>query len=77
MSTDLLSDIERFLSETGMSERAFCRAVGNGRLLASLRRGITPERQRPVRMWPDTEAKIRRFMDVERQRRAPAKTVAA
>lgn len=70
MQNRLLSDIETFLAETGMSERTFCRSVGNGRLIAALRSGVTPMRGRPIRMWPDTEAKIRRFMDVERQRRA-------
>jgi hypothetical protein len=69
MST-LLSDIEAFLAETGMGEYRFgIRAVRNGRLIERLRQGTTPERGKPVRIWPETEREIRDFMAAERARR--------
>lgn len=55
MKTKLLSDIDAFLSETGMGEYRFgLLAVRNGRLLERLRAGR--------RIWPETEAEIRAFM---------------
>lgn len=55
MTTHLLSEIDAFLAETGMSDYRFgIRAASNGRLLERLReRG---------RVWPETEMKIRAFM---------------
>jgi len=75
MNNTLLADIEAFLAETGMHEYRFgMLAAKNGRLVERLRGGTTPKRNRPVRIWPDTEMQIRAFMMAERQRRA---TVAA
>lgn len=69
MSTPLLTEIDRFLSETGMSEYTFgFKAVKNGRLVERLRQGQT-EKGRPIRVWPETEQEIRAFMRFERQRR--------
>jgi hypothetical protein len=69
MQTNLLHDIDDFLASTGMGEYRFgILAARNGRLLERLRAGTTPK-GRPVRVWPDTEAQIRSFMDVERVRR--------
>lgn len=72
MRTDLLSEIERFLTETGMGEYRFgLAAVKNGRLVERLRAGRTPG-GKPVRIWPETEMQIRAFMVAERQRRREA-----
>lgn len=69
MST-LLSDIEAFLNETGMTEANFCRAVGNGRLMQRLRH--VGKRGKPGRIWPDTERQVRDFMAIERAKRQVA-----
>jgi len=52
---NLLSEIEAFLTATGMGESYFGKlAAGNSELVARLRN------QR--RVWPETEKKIRSFM---------------
>lgn len=52
---NLLSEIEAFLTATGMGESYFGKlAAGNSELVARLRN------QR--RVWPETERKIRSFM---------------
>jgi hypothetical protein len=62
MSAPLLSDIDDFLRETGMSPGYFgWRAASNWRLVERLRDGR--------RIWPETEAQIRDFMISERSRR--------
>lgn len=72
MRTNLLTDIEAFLSETGMGEYRFgLLAAKNGRLVERLRAGMTPK-GKPVRIWPETEMQIRVFMTAERQKRAVA-----
>jgi len=72
MRTNLLTDIEAFLQETGMGEYRFgLLAAKNGRLLERLRSGTTPK-GKPVRIWPETEMQIRAFMMSERQRRQVA-----
>lgn len=72
MRTNLLSDIDVFLGETGMGEYRFgLLAVRNGRLVERLRAGTTPK-GRPVRIWPETEMQIRAFMMAERQKRGVA-----
>lgn len=69
MRTNLLTDIDAFLSETGMGEYRFgLLAAKNGRLVERLRSGTTPK-GKPVRIWPETEMQIRAFMMSERQRR--------
>jgi hypothetical protein len=51
----LLSDIEEFLTETGMGPSYFGkRAAGNSELVERLRAG--------GRVWPDTEERVREFM---------------
>lgn len=71
MADTLLSDIEQFLSETGMGEYRFgLRAARNGRLVERLRAGTTPEKGKPVWVRPETEQTIRDFMADERARRA-------
>lgn len=69
MST-LLPDIETFLRETGMSERAFARSIGNGAFFQRLR--SVDKRGRPRRVWQETEQSIRAFMDAERAKRRAA-----
>lgn len=70
MTDALLSDIEEFLSETGMKEYTFgFHAARNGRLVERLRAGQTPK-GRPVRIWPETAKQIRDFMKAERRARA-------
>lgn len=62
MSATLLSEIETFLAETGMSEYRFgYRAVKNGRLVNRLRDGR--------RVWPETVDAVRGFMAAERELR--------
>ncbi|MGS4945547.1 hypothetical protein ACVDG3_08715 [Meridianimarinicoccus sp. RP-17] len=60
---DLLPQVELFLRETGMSAYrfGFC-AVSNGRLVERLRLRR--------RIWPETRARVERFMADERARRA-------
>ena len=71
MATPLLTEIESFLRETGMSEYRFgLLAVKNGRLVERLRDG-TPK-GKPARIWPETEMQVRAFIMAERQRRAEA-----
>lgn len=73
MTNTLLSDIERFLADTGMGEHRFgYLAARNGRLLERLRSGTTAKRGKPVRVWPETEQQIRDFMAAERERRSVA-----
>jgi hypothetical protein len=67
MDGTLISEIDKFLAETGMSEAAFCRAVGNGRLFERLRR--IGKRGKPGRLWPENEMEIRAFMISHRAKR--------
>lgn len=67
MHENLITEIDRFLGETGMSEAAFCRAIGNGRLFQRLRR--IGKRGKPGRVWPENEMTIRAFMLAERAKR--------
>lgn len=60
MKPNLLSDIEAFLTETGMGAFRFgWLATKNGRLVERLRSG--------GRIWPETEAEVRAFMIAERR----------
>lgn len=62
MTQKLLTEIQEFLAETGMSAYRFgYRAVRNGRLVERLEAGR--------RIWPETEIEARAFMRAERQRR--------
>lgn len=55
MKQPLISEIETFLAETGMSPYRFgFEAVRNGRLVDRLRNNR--------RIWPDTEDRVRAFM---------------
>lgn len=70
MNDTLLSEIEDFLSETGMTAYRFgFLAAKNGRLVERLREGVTPQ-GKPVRIWPETAQQVRAFMRAERQKRA-------
>lgn len=72
MTTTLLREIDEFLQDTGMGEYRFgLLAVQNGRLVERLRAGQTPT-GRPARIWPETEDRIRAFMQTERARRESA-----
>lgn len=52
---ELLSEIEGFLTRTGMSPTAFGRgSLGDPCLVPDLKEGR--------RLWPETEAKVRAFM---------------
>lgn len=70
MQSQILTEIEAFLAETGMSERAFARGVGNGALFQRLR--TVGVRGKPGRLWPETESRVRSFMAEERRIRAVA-----
>lgn len=55
MASSLLHDIETFLLSTEIAESAFGRgAVNDWKFVRDLRSGR--------RIWPETEAKVRRFM---------------
>lgn len=72
MATSLLTEIDEFLSETGMTPYMFgYSAVKNGRLVERLRAGVTPE-GKPVRIWPETEQQIRKFIRTQRAKRGVA-----
>lgn len=72
MSSDLLTEIEAFLTETGMHEQRFgFLAVKNRKLVDRLRKGVTPQGKRH-RIWPETEMEVRAFIRAERQRRKVA-----
>jgi len=69
MSDVLLTEIEKFLSDTGMGEYRFgLRAARNGRLIERLRAGTTPT-GKPVWIRPETVEQIREFMRAERAAR--------
>ncbi|UAB76991.1 hypothetical protein INR77_09035 [Erythrobacter sp. SCSIO 43205] len=60
MENTLLKDIEAFVARHNMAESTFGReALGDWRLINEMR---GEGRDRPRRIWPETEAKIRRFM---------------
>lgn len=64
----LLPDIEAFCTTHGLTWTAFGRmALGDPHLVSDLKgvargKGNQPRRTFPRRLWPETEAKIRRFM---------------
>lgn len=69
MMHNLLTDIEAFLTETGMGHFRFgLLAAKNGRLVERLRAGQT-EKGKPVLIRPETEHRVRDFMAVERAKR--------
>jgi hypothetical protein len=62
MSNSLLSDIQSFLAESGMSASYFGRcACGNSELVERLKSGR--------RVWPDTEVRVRAWMLANAHRR--------
>lgn len=62
MNPKLLTDIDDFLAETGMTAGYFgWKAARNWRLVERLKDGR--------RVWPETEAEVRGFMISERKRR--------
>jgi hypothetical protein len=70
-SHPLLADIEAFIATHGMAESTFGRdAVNDWKFIGDLRGGGD---KRPRRVWPETEAKVRRFMATYK----PAPTQAA
>lgn len=66
MTSKLLTDIDDFLRESGMTEGYFgWKAARNWRLLERLRAGR--------RIWPETEAEVRAFIiDARRQKAGKA-----
>lgn len=71
--SNLLSEIEAFLAETGMGPSYFGKqACGNSEIVARLKEGR--------RVWPETETRVRAFILSERRSnrsRAPAPKEAA
>lgn len=66
----LLSDIEAFCTTHGMAESNFgLQALDDKNLIPDLR---GDKRGRPRRLWPETEAKVRRFMATYRPESAAA-----
>lgn len=56
----LLADIDAFLEAHGMAESTFGReAVNDWKFISDLRGNAE---RKPRRIWPETEAKVRRFM---------------
>lgn len=65
MAQNLISEIEAFKTETGLSDhRIGMLLASNGKLIERLRSGR--------RIWPDTEERIRENLTRERQKRLPA-----
>lgn len=63
MTTELLREIDEFMAEYRIGEHRFgILAINNGRLVERLRKG--------GRIWPETEERVRTFMEDERARRA-------
>lgn len=63
MANDLLSEIEKFQAETGLSDhRVGIILARNGRLMERLR---NPKR----RIWPETAAQVRLALEAERRKR--------
>lgn len=61
--SDLLSDVLAFCEVHGISHSTFGRrAVKDARFVADLQGGENSKTGKPRRLWPDTEAKVRRFM---------------
>lgn len=66
----LLGEIDAFLAETGMGESYFGKAaVGNSEVVARLRRGR--------KVWPDTEARLRSFILMRREKMDGKRKVSA
>lgn len=62
-SDPILTEIDAFLSDTGMGASYFGKkAVGNSEIVARLRAG--------GRIWPETRAKLRSFIRAERAGRS-------
>ena len=60
MNSDLLTKLEKFKAETGLSDhRVGILTANNGRLLPRLRNGH--------RVWPDTEAEILERIGAQRE----------
>lgn len=73
MATNLLTEVEEFLTETGMKPYLFgYKSCRNGRLVDRLRAGVTPEQRKPVLLRPETEKAIRKFICDERAKRLVA-----
>lgn len=58
--SSLLDDIAAFIEVHSMTERQFGELAINDKNVIPQMRG--ENRSRPRRIWPETEAKIRRFM---------------
>lgn len=68
MTSTLLSDVEKFLAETGMHPQQFGKkAAGNARLVERL---SSETRYGKGRVWPETEMKIRVYMASHKQQAA-------
>lgn len=60
MHNNILSEIDAFLAAHGMAESTFGReSVGDWKLVSDLR---GKGRDKPRRLWPETETKVRHFM---------------
>lgn len=67
---NLATDIEKFLSETGLAESTFGeKALNDRHFVKQLRKGR--------RVWPETEQKIRAFMSEYKPADLPETTEAA
>ncbi len=66
MHDDILSEVEQFARDTGLSDhRVGILLANNGRLIERLRNPSS-------RVWPETVARIRAAIDRERRHRAAA-----
>lgn len=74
MEAHLITEIDKFLAETGMGEYRFgLLAAKNGRLVERLRQGTTPK-GKPVLVRPETEQQVRAFIA---ERRAGSSEIAS
>lgn len=70
MQSNLLTEIEAFIATHRMAESTFGRdALGDWRFIDELR---GKGRDKPRRIWPETEAKVRHFMATYRPESAAA-----
>lgn len=66
--TDILSEIDTFMTEHGLSEAQFCRVINHGRFFERLNHAES--RGKPYRIWPETERRIREAMRQYREKAA-------
>lgn len=67
--SNIIADIDAFIQVHGLSESQFGTLALNDKNLIAQLRG--DGRSRPRRLWPETEARVRRFMATYRPAATP------